>query len=517
MQYLYDNERLVVDVTNSVYAIRNQIQPAGIRLLWNSLSNFIALSIKSHKGVLLPTLGTFVVGQALEDRYATYKRYRPTFSLLDGRFGGVSQERSRYRLLTRGPVTQLNYQLIAQDARMHRSIAQRIISEMMQRVAMNTVAGANLKMHFPGVGHLIRNKAGRVEFVFDPVLVGALELGLGPSQPCWSMGYEAQAAVNRPSSARPAAAAVAAAHPAGVYPVMSTRGSPQAAGAQVQQPYVLPQQAMGQPAVRPASVPPLQLRPVSSSPVHQYVESLQTLTTLCKQTDRGQVGAVPRVQLESWLQSNCRPLLAAVDGATMLDLLVQHTYGTTGRFVQYMSFIADLEDIVMSGGAPQVAASAAEAQEAAAAAAYAPVAPSPMPELTFAPQQPPLLPQQQPVVPRPLTPVLGAPAEQAGALPLMGDDADVAAAAPGAGVGTWPPSTTGPDPVPLNHYLQNMISPRSRTEYDEFNRYHFSRLKQGRDKRAVTPKVGDAIGVVSGCRSGRVGLWAAKLCIDYTG
>jgi hypothetical protein len=48
----------------------------------------------------------------------------------------------------------------------------------------------------------------------------------------------------------------------------------------------------------------------------------------------------------------------------------------------------------------------------------------------------------------------------------------------------------GPEPVPLNHYLQNLISPRSRSEYDEFNRFHFSRLKQqGRDKRAITPKV----------------------------
>lgn len=64
---------------------------------------------------------------------------------------------------------------------------------------------------------------------------------------------------------------------------------------------------------------------------------------------------------------------------------------------------------------------------------------------------------------------------------------------PEAAVGDLGRSVSGRpmSPVPLNHYLQNMISPRSRAEYDEFNRFHFSQLRQlGRmDKREVTPKV----------------------------
>lgn len=40
-----------------------------------------------------------------------------------------------------------------------------------------------------------------------------------------------------------------------------------------------------------------------------------------------------------------------------------------------------------------------------------------------------------------------------------------------------------------------MISPRSRAEYDEFNRFHFRQLRQfGRmDKRQVTPKVSGCV------------------------
>ncbi|KAF8073053.1 hypothetical protein HT031_000714 [Scenedesmus sp. PABB004] len=547
--FVFDTERLVTEVANSLYAVRNHVTPAGVRHLWHGLGNFLAVSLKSHKGVLLPALGTFVVGQALEDRYATYKRYRVTFSLLDGRFGGVSQERSRFRLLNRGAVAQLNYQLVAADAQLHRSTAQRLIGEMLQRLAAHIVAGHAVRVGFPGVGQLVRNRAGRIEFLFEQQLVEALELGLGPTAPPWSMGYDAAAAASRPRRRalprmRPISAAVSA-----------TAAAAAAAVAAQQQARVASPLPLGAAQQSPPRGGVQPMRPLSPSPqaTHNYIDCLHTLLRLCKECDRAQVGAVPRAQLEGWLASHCRALLSAVDAATMLDLLLTHTFGTSGRFVQYGSLVQELEEIVMTGtrsaavrarsaarllaghaarrvsgprcgsgrrrrprrAAPPRAAQAAppgaEAVEAAAAAAYATPAASPLPGGHAAAAG------QQRLRPAPLAWVQqqqDAAEEAAGVQqgllpdddlePLLGGDAHVALLnglpvmlEGGLADGVGAPGEV----VPLNHYLQNMISPRSRAEHDEFNRFHFGKLR-ARDKRAITPKARPAApGAGAGARA----------------
>lgn len=47
--YAFDNERLVVEVANSVYAIRNQVTPRGVRQLWQGLCEYINATLRSHK------------------------------------------------------------------------------------------------------------------------------------------------------------------------------------------------------------------------------------------------------------------------------------------------------------------------------------------------------------------------------------------------------------------------------------------------------------------------------------
>lgn len=47
--YPYDNDRMLVDVANSTYAIRNQITARGVRALWATLCNYINSSMLAHK------------------------------------------------------------------------------------------------------------------------------------------------------------------------------------------------------------------------------------------------------------------------------------------------------------------------------------------------------------------------------------------------------------------------------------------------------------------------------------
>lgn len=48
------------------------------------------------QGVLLPNLGNFTVGPVIGE--ISKKRIRPVFALLEGRYGTVSQERTRYAI-----------------------------------------------------------------------------------------------------------------------------------------------------------------------------------------------------------------------------------------------------------------------------------------------------------------------------------------------------------------------------------------------------------------------------------
>lgn len=47
--YPYDNERLLVDVANSAYALHGQLTPRSVRALWASLCAYIHTSILQHK------------------------------------------------------------------------------------------------------------------------------------------------------------------------------------------------------------------------------------------------------------------------------------------------------------------------------------------------------------------------------------------------------------------------------------------------------------------------------------
>lgn len=88
-----DLATLLVEVAGSTFAFNNKIKGPAIKALWDSLCACIATTLKAQKGVLLPNLGNFRVGPVVGE---SRKKIRPIFALLEGRYGGVSQERARY-------------------------------------------------------------------------------------------------------------------------------------------------------------------------------------------------------------------------------------------------------------------------------------------------------------------------------------------------------------------------------------------------------------------------------------
>ncbi len=88
-----DATTLIVEVAAGAFAFKNKIKATSIKLLWDKLCEFVSATLKAQKGVLLPNLGTFKVGPCVGE---SKKKIRPAFALLEGRYGGVSQERARY-------------------------------------------------------------------------------------------------------------------------------------------------------------------------------------------------------------------------------------------------------------------------------------------------------------------------------------------------------------------------------------------------------------------------------------
>lgn len=171
------------------------------------------------------------------------KKIRPAFQLLEGRYGGVSQERGRYIIGGRSPIVQPNYGLLSTQSAIHRGSTQRLVSELLQRLGVHILSNRPVKVgaavhvmqgsllarnhhphalhplhlaicdhsppsvthmlnaysafcqftvhtcqtgscgacvnhcthtlqcEFPGLGWLVTNKAGRIEFIFESLIM----------------------------------------------------------------------------------------------------------------------------------------------------------------------------------------------------------------------------------------------------------------------------------------------------------------------------------------------------------
>ncbi|GLC72408.1 hypothetical protein PLESTF_001244500 [Pleodorina starrii] len=306
---------LVAEVTTGTFSFKNKISASCIKTLWEKLSRFVADALKQQKGVLLPNLGTFSVGPVVGE---ARKKVRPAFTLLDTRYSGISQERPKYTIGGRCAVVQPNYGLLATAAAVHRGTCQRLVVELMQRLGVHILSGRPILVAFPGVGRLLTNRAGRIQFEFDTLLREFFELERERVIPEMERGGAGAAEADEN-----VAHVVKGLQQVHLHNPPAIKNRPVSDG----------------PGASPAS-PSARVKRNAHAP---YKGELLDLWRLCKTNDRISSGCVPRLQLEQWLAKECPQVLRQVAAATVLQLLSTHTYGKTGKHIIYKPFLDQLE------------------------------------------------------------------------------------------------------------------------------------------------------------------------------
>lgn len=472
---------LCAEVAAGTFCFKNKVPASAVSALWAKLASFIVDALKQQKGVLVPHLGTFRVGPVVGD---SRSKVRPAFTLLEGRYNNVSQERPKTSIGGRCPIIQPNYGMLATAAAVHRGVSQRLLQELVQRLGVHILSGRPVQVMFPGLGRLFTNRANRIEFSFDPLIREYFELARHAIVPEMAHDYGEAELSPRHGQASPGGLEEG--------PVVEVvKGLQQV---HIHHPPSVKSRPVTGTSAAPSS-PSARVRRHAHAP---YKGPLLELHRLCASNDRINSGCVPRLQLEAWLAKECAALMRQVAASTVLELLSVNTYGKTGRHVLYKPFLDGLEAAI-GNVSPEISPRSMPSPrrilevrvDSPSAASTAPVGGEQRhvdgegggPEVTFSPAAgmghgagglfPP------PPLDVPHTPAL-TPGMWAGAAGPVPDSAQ------------QPPNSASPQ-LP-HHYYQHHLSPRSRKAFDSFNKVHFDKLQQVRGpdyKRAVTPKVGE--------------------------
>eukprot|EP00803_Ostreobium_quekettii_P011450 evm.model.scf_833.2 EVM.evm.TU.scf_833.2 scf_833:13272-20229(+) len=443
-------ERLLQDACSGPYAVRQNVDLLTLKTLWSALSHYGQAMLRTRKGVLFPSLGTFYAGAADAEGRRLRGNSRPWFELLEGRFVGVSQELGKATGAGRGSVAHPNYHVIARDANLHRSACQRLTRELLQQLALHVVSGQTLNVAFPGLGVLKTNRAGRLEFKFDSML---LELMKMPTASQADSRAQTSCSGKRSNGATP---------------------QHQCSQGEVAQD---PQEASTSAACSPEYHPRVHWTPAEnpvadgerplSSPCSPGA-ALHYLWKLCRATDRSCSGCVSKAQMERWLQREARQLAQSLDAATVLDLLQVHAYGKTGKFLLYRTFLEAIKTSAVETAAPR------QADILKISHTSQPASPEPQADRQEAGSPEGIHPAGQDLREQ----------EPNG----MAHDASAKHSGEDQPASRNVSQATSHEP----YFLQKQCQVRSRGECDDFNRYHFGRLSSSRGGlQQLAPKVGE--------------------------
>ena len=153
------------DVADGIYCQRMALDARKCRGAWLSFCDFLFNVLKNNKGVSMPGLGSFAIGQCVDALSGSMQTSRAPVFVLSERFKSVPQHKSRFYLKTPATYQRINSLALARRCKMHKSALTHVLKEIFAAIAACVREGEPVDIDFTFAR--LSNVNGPIEMRFN--------------------------------------------------------------------------------------------------------------------------------------------------------------------------------------------------------------------------------------------------------------------------------------------------------------------------------------------------------------
>ena len=332
------------DVADGIYCQRMALDARKCRGAWLSFCDFLFNVLKNNKGVSMPGLGSFAIGQCVDALSGSMQTSRAPVFVLSERFKSVPQHKSRFYLKTPATYQRINSLALARRCKMHKSALTHVLKEIFAAIAACVREGEPVDIDFTFAR--LSNVNGPIEMRFNQSFlnyygIDADEhppstrhhfLPIHPKHELTKKVTTTTPEIERIIAKKEALKALRAAKANPHNTSLSIAGRNALAGEDGD---ALDAATAG---VKPASV-------TADAVIRSAVtDAGKTFMKICSKHDRLGSGAVGRLVIERILNGpECSGLIADLSAKAVFDAMNDNAGGRLKRFVYYKPLLATLE------------------------------------------------------------------------------------------------------------------------------------------------------------------------------